>query len=557
MSEVALDAPPAGGGFLDKIERIGNKVPHPVLMFAYLIVFIAILSAILSAFDVSVTEDVIVAQPAADVAQIQEQLGGSVTVYDPHTGDLVEIPDYIREEQTFTVRSLVSLDGLRTVFSSFVDNFASFSVVAVVLVAMAGVGVAEKAGLMDALIRKLVAVAPAMLLGFFIVFVGVLSSVASDAGYLILIPLSAAAFLSIGRHPLAGLAAAYAGVGAIFAFNILITPVDSMLTEITNGVIENSPGEMETISVTANWYLSLAFSVLLAIVTVVVTQRVVEPRLGAYDASEGDPEWVAGHTAADDPAAVEAEARGLRWALYGLLACLVAIALLVAPPGAPLRDPVTDDIIGNTPFMSSLIFLITLIFLVCGVCFGLGARTMTTSNEVIAAMAATFASLSGLILMLLMIAQFIAFFNYTNIPRVAAVELAQLLERAGLGAVPLIIGFIVVILVLDIIIPGVVPKWAIFAPVFLPIFNGLGMPPQTVLAAYRIGDGPMNTMTPLMVYLPFIVTVAQRYKKDAGMGTIVALMLPYVVVIAVASTIMFVIWYVLGIPLGPGSPVDN
>ena len=120
-----------------------------------------------------------------------------------------------------------------------------------------------------------------------------------------------------------------------------------------------------------------------------------------------------------------------------------------------------------------------------------------------------------------------------------------------------IIGFIVVILVLDIIIPGVVPKWAIFAPVFLPIFNGLGMPPQTVLAAYRIGDGPMNTMTPLMVYLPFIVTVAQRYKKDAGMGTIVALMLPYVVVIAVASTIMFVIWYVLGIPLGPGSPVDN
>jgi len=158
--------------------------------------------------------------------------------------------------------------------------------------------------------------------------------------------------------------------------------------------------------------------------------------------------------------------------------------------------------------------------------------------------------------MFLMIAQFIAFFNFTNMPRVAAVAMADMLERANIGAVPLLIGFILVIVVLDLIIPGVVPKWAIFAPVFIPIFFRLGVAPQTVLAAYRVGDSPMNMLTPLMVYAPFIVTVAQRYQKDAGLGTVVALMLPYSMVILIAWIILFILWFVLGIPLGPGYPVS-
>jgi aminobenzoyl-glutamate transport protein len=220
-----------------------------------------------------------------------------------------------------------------------------------------------------------------------------------------------------------------------------------------------------------------------------------------------------------------------------------------------LRDPVSGDIIGNTPFMASLIFLITLIFLVCGIAYGKGAGTITSSADVITGVTKTFAGLAGLVFMLLMIAQFIAFFNFTNIPRVLAVQMAGLLESAGLGALPLLIGFILVIIVLDVIIPGVVPKWAIFAPVFIPIFTRLGVAPQTVLAAYRIGDSPMNVVTPLMVYLPFIVTVAQRYKRDAGMGTILALMIPYVVAITVAWILLFVAWWALGLPLGPGSPV--
>jgi aminobenzoyl-glutamate transport protein len=537
---------------LDAIERMGNKVPHPVIMFLYLIGFVAVLSAILAWADVSVTENVAIPVPKGELEDINNALGGSVVPYDVYTQTQVELPDYIIREQTFSVQSLVSTDGIRFIFSSFVDNFAAFAVVAVTFVAMMGVGVAEKAGMMAALIRKLVAIAPTILIGFIIILVGVLSSVASDAGYLILIPLGAAAFMSLGRHPLAGLAAAYAGVSAIFCVNILITPIDSMLTEITNEAIGLAGGE--PISITANYYFAVASSILMAIVAAVVTAKIVEPRLGPYDASHGEVDAVA--TDLDDDA-VAAEARGLKFAFRGFLVVVAIVTLLTAPTGAPLREPTTGAIVGTTPFMASLIFIISMLFLVCGIAYGIGAKTMQGSADVIDAVTQTFAGLAGLIFMLLMISQFIAFFNYTNMPRVAAVEMAGVLEEAGFGALPLLVGMILVIVVLNIVIPGVVPKWAIFAPVFVPIFVRLDVAPQTVLAAYRVGDSPTNVVTPLMVYLPFIVTIAQRYDKRAGIGTIVALMLPYVAALLVAWVALFVVWFVLGIPLGPGSPINT
>lgn len=541
--------PTAKGGMLDAIERVGNKVPHPVIMFLYLIAGVALLSAVLAAFGISVTETIAVPVPIQELRDLRDALGGSIIAYDVYTQEEFRVPEYVLQEQTFEVRSLLSIDGLRFVFSAFVNNFAGFAVVAVTFVAMAGVGVAEKAGMMAALIRKLVAVAPAALIGFAIIFVGVMSSVASDAGYLILIPLAATAFLTLGRHPLAGMAAAYAGVSAIFAVNVLITPIDSMLTEITNEAIGLT--DAEPISITANFYFSVASAILMAVVAVVVTQRVVEPRLGRYDRSQGDPNVVADDRTHD----AEGEARGLRYAGFGLAGMVALVLVLTLPSGAPLRDPASGAIIGNTPFMASLIFLITLVFLVCGICFGIGAGTITSSGDVIDGVTKTFAGLAGLVFMLLMISQFIAYFNYTNMPRVAAVELAGVLESAGLGALPLLLGMIVVIILLNLIIPGVVPKWAIFAPVFIPIFVRLGVAPQTVLAAYRVGDSPTNVITPLMVYLPFIVTVAQRYDRKAGIGTIVALMLPYVLFLAVAWIVLFAVWWILGIPLGPGSPV--
>ncbi|SEF13104.1 aminobenzoyl-glutamate transport protein [Arthrobacter alpinus] len=534
--------------FLNSIERLGNKIPNPTIMFVYLIAFVAVMSAILSWANVKVTDTVMTPVPTEQLQQLNDSLGGTLVPFDTSTGLAVTLPDYTVSEQTFAARSLLSADGVQVFFSSFVDNFAAFSVVAVVLIAMGGVGVAEHAGLMAALIRRIVNVAPRWSLAFILIFVGVISSVASDAGYLILIPLSAAAFLSVGRHPLAGMAAAFAGVGAIFGVNLLITPTDSMMTEITNEALGNIGAQ--PLAVTANFYFGIVCSVVLALVAVLVTVRIVEPRLGKYEMS--DP--LAAGAKGDIDAA--AETRGLRFALWSFVVVVVGVLAISLPPGAPLRDTETGELIGATPFMASLIFTISLAFLICGIFYGIGAKTLRGGDEVVGAISKTFASLGGLLVMFLMIAQFIALFNWTNLPTIAAVEAAQLLERASIPAVLLLIAFILVIFLLDIILPGLVPKWAIFAPIFLPIFASLDVAPQTLLAAYRVGDSPMNVLTPLMVYMPFIVTIAQRYKKDAGIGTVIALMIPYALWILVAWIGIFAAWFLLGIPWGPGAPVN-
>jgi aminobenzoyl-glutamate transport protein len=461
---------------------------------------------------------------------------------------------FVIKEQTTTIRSLLSISGIRFIFSSFVSNFASFSVVAVIFVAMIGIGVAEKAGLMGALIRKLVAVTPASLLTFSIVLIGGLSSIASDAGYLILIPLGGAAFLSVGRHPLVGIAAAYAGVAAPFSVNVLIAPLDAMLTEMTNEAIAlETPGE--TISITANLFFETASLIAMALVITLVTERIIEPRLGKYDPTQaGEVDEIAAPEADVDLAA---EGRGLRYSGIATVGVIAFIALLTAPPGAPLRDPDTGAIVGNTPFMDSLIFMITLLFLAAGIGYGVGARTIRNSNDAIAGVTTAFAGLSGLIFMLLIISQFIAYFNFSNLPTVIAGGMAHLLESANVHELILLIGLILIIAVLDIIIPGSMPKWAIFAPIFIPLFIRLGVAPQTVLAAYRVGDSPMNVVTPLMVYLPFIVIVSQRYVKDTGLGTIVSLMIPYTLIVLAIWIVFFVIWYALGLPLGPGYGVGT
>jgi aminobenzoyl-glutamate transport protein len=562
-ADLAAQQPDEKRSFMDKmldgIEKVGNKVPHPVIIFLGLCALVIVLSAILALFDVSVSYDVVVEAPTpVEVTDLTGTTAPDVTL----PPDTYEEPELDIQQNTIEIRSLLTVEGIRFIFTSFVPNFAGFTVVAVIFVAMMGVGVAEGAGLMAALIRKLVAVAPRNLLTFIIVFVGVLSSIATDAGYLILIPLGAAAFLSIGKHPIAGLVAAYAGVSVSFAVNALITPVDGLLTEITNEAIQIvTPGE--SIGITANLYFSIASSVFTAIVVTVVVGRVTEPRLAAYlaepvhsEISGQDQVTSAGTDESEPDVDPAAESRGLRYALYAALGAVVVIALLTVIPGAPLRHPETGGIIGDSPFMDSLVFLITLIFLVAGIGYGFGARTFSTSVDVVNSVQKTFAGLAGLIFMLLIISQFIAYFNYSNMPTAAAVGLADLLERMDVGAIWLLIGLILVICVLDIIMPGVVPKWAIFAPIFIPLFTRLGVAPQTVLAAYRIGDSPFNVITPLMVYLPFIILTAQRYQKDAGLGTIISLMLPYTIIVLITWVLFFVLWYVLGIPLGPGYPVE-
>jgi aminobenzoyl-glutamate transport protein len=528
---------------LDGIERIGNKVPHPAIIFLALCGFVIVLSAVLSAVGVSVTYDVV--EPPAPVVHEQE-LGGSdypeVTV----EKDYLEADQLDVRQETTEIESMLSRDGISFFFSSFVSNFAGFSVVAVVFVAMIGVGVAEAAGLMGALIRKLVGVAGGGSLTFIIVLVGGLSSVATDAGYLILIPLAAAAFYSVKRNPIAGLAIAYAGVSAGFAVNVLLTPLDGLLTEVTNEAIHLSDPNL-SIDLTANLWFSIASTIFVALVMTFIAQRITEPALGTYagtpDQTEGEDEIPAD------------ESRGLRFAGLFTLVGLGIVTLLTVLPDAPLRNPETGAMFNNSPLMESLIFIITMLFLVAGIGFGIGARTFSSSVDVIAGIEKAFAGLAGLVFLLLLISQFIAYFNYSNMPTVIAVKMADFLEQADVGALPLLIGFILVIVLLDIIIPGSLPKWAIFAPIFIPLFMRLGVAPQTVLAAYRVGDSPANVITPLMVYLPFIVIVARRYDKTAGVGTIISLMIPYTLILLVAWMAFFAAWFLLGIPMGPGSPV--
>ena len=557
MTAATAQAPEhtAMGRLLDVIERAGNRVPHPVMMFLYLIIGVILLSAALAFAGVSVTDEIVVPDAVPVTPGYYEDTTQPILEPAPADLNLGYEDGFHLEQVTIPIRSLLDAEGIRFLFTSFVPNFAGFGVIAVTFVALMGAGVAEASGLMAALIRLLVGASPRRLLAFVLIFVGVLSSIATDAGYLILVPLGAAAFMSVGRHPLAGMAACFAGVGAIFGVNPIPGPIDAQITEITNealGAAGSAP-----LTILANYWFSIVSSILLAVVAALITERVIEPRLGAFQpATAGGPDGISIEDEADavhDPAS---ERRGLRYALIAFAGFIGLVLLLTLPPGAPLRDPLTGDIIGTTPFMDSLLFIISMTFLISGIGYGIGARTFTSSNDVIAAVTKTFAGLAGLVFMLLMISQFIAYFNYSNLPSVLAIALAEWLETAGIPALPLLIGMIVVILLLDVLMPGLIPKWAIFAPILIPLFIQLGVPPQTGLAAYRVGDSPMNVVTPLMVYLPFMVTIAQRYDKNAGIGTIIALMLPFVVIVAAVWTTLFVVWFLLGLPLGPGYPVS-
>jgi aminobenzoyl-glutamate transport protein len=414
-----------------------------------------------------------------------------------------------------------------------------FTAVGVIIVAMLGVGVAESAGLVGALIRKMVQVAPRKALTYILVFVGVISSIAADAGYLVLIPLGAAAFLSLRRHPLAGLAASFAGVAAVFTVNILIKPLDGILTGITNDAIHLLNPAL-SIDLTANWWFSLASVFMLTIVVGVITDKVVEPRLGEYTGEK--PEETGGLS--------KEESRGLKYTLWALIGTLVFFAILTVPKGAILRNPETGALVGNSPFMNGLIVFITLVFLITGLAYGIGAGTIKGITDVTKAMEKAVSGLGGLIFLLFIISQFLAIFNFSNMATLAAVKVGDMLEHAGLGPLPLLIGFVIVVLVLDLIMTGAIPKWAIFAPIFIPLLMRLHVGPEAVLAAYRVGDGPMNAVSPLNAYFALIVTFAQKYQKNAGVGTIVALMLPYVVVVTIVWIVLLVIWQVLGLPWG-------
>ena len=500
---------------LDAVERIGNSVPHPVVIFLILIAAVMVLSHILYLFGASVSYQVI----------------------NPETDKV--------ETATTAANSLLTAEGIRHIYTRIVPNFLGFSAVGLLIIAMIGVGVAEEAGLVNALIRKLVAVSPRWALIYILAFVGILSSIASDAGYLVLIPLAGTAFLSIGRHPLAGLALGFAGVASAFNINMIVKPLDAVLTEITNDAIHMVNPTL-SIELTANLLFSMASVVILTIVIALVSERIIEPRLGKYQGEES----TANVPVQQSAEMTAEETRGLRYAALGLLAVVVFFGLLTIPSGAPLRNPQTGILIGNSPFMNGLITLIMVLFLATGIAYGIGAKTINKVSDVIAAMTKAVAGLGGTILLFVVISQFVDYFNYSNIPTLMAVTMADVLKSANIGSLWLLLAFIVVVTILNLFFTPAIAKWAIFAPVFVPLFVQLAVDPSAVLAAYRVGDLPTNAITPLNAYFALVVGFAQKYDKNAGVGTVVALMLPYVIWIGVIWTVFFAAWYLFGLPWG-------
>jgi aminobenzoyl-glutamate transport protein len=497
---------------LDIVEKAGNKVPHPAVLFFLLIVIVIVLSQVLSSFGVGVSYERI----------------------DPltHKVDVV----------TTSVRSLLSADGIRMIFTTVVSNFINFGPVGIILVAMIGIGLAERSGLIGALIRKIVMVAPRQTITAIVVALGVMSSIASDAGYLVLIPLGAAAFLSMGRHPLVGLAAAFAGVAAAFGANFLVKPIDGILAEMTNDAA-HIVDPAKSIAITANFYFGVASSIVLIVVCTFITDWVIEPRLGKY---EGESLAEGKQNLSTD------ESRGLIYAILTLVATLAGLCLLTLPQGAPLRNPTTGEIIGDSPFMASLVFIIMIVFLLTGIAYGIGAKTIKSTNDGIDAVTKTISDLGGLLILFFVISQFVAYFNFSNIGTILAVKLANILKEANPGNMTLLLGFIGIGFLMSIPVPNILPKWAIMAPIFVPLFLKLGIAPDVVLAAYRVSDSPPNVINPLLPHFALVVGFAQVYQKEAGVGTIVALMLPYAVATFIAWVLLFFAWYSLGMPFGPG-----
>ncbi|TVQ63774.1 MAG: AbgT family transporter [Phycisphaerales bacterium] len=526
--------------FLDVVEKVGNKVPHPAVIFLLLLGAVVVFSQVMAWTGVSVEYEVIVPQTReAQMDPVTDPMHYGMGSY-PGYAAILEA-ETVMETRTATARSLLSVEGLRFMYTSLIPNFMAFTAVGLIIVAMLGVGVAEESGLIKAMIRKLVVIAPPKLLIYIMVFVGILSSIAADAGYLVLIPLAGAAFLSVGRHPLAGLAAGFAAVAGAFTVNVLIKPLDAVLVEFTNDAIHLVDPDV-SIGLASNLWFSIVSVLVLTVVIAVITERVIEPRLGKFEGERP--------TEDSGGALSPEEKRGLLFAAVGLLGTLIFFGLLSLPAGAPLRDPDTGALIGNTPFMNGLIAFIATVFFVSGFAYGIGSGTMKKFSDVIKAMEKAVSTLGSLIFLLFIIAQFIAFFNYSNMAAILAVSMSNALTGASIGPVWLLLGFILVVVLLDFLITGAIAKWAIFAPIFVPLLMRLGVEPEAVLAAYRVADSPINMITPLNAYFALVVVFCQKYDKQAGVGTVVALMLPYVLVLLTLWTVLFVVWQVFGLPWG-------
>ncbi|MEM9158488.1 MAG: AbgT family transporter [Verrucomicrobiota bacterium] len=496
---------------LGRAENIGNRLPDPLTIFVILTACVALASWLFAGV-------------SAEVVQRDGTVANKV------------------------VTSLFSMEGIRWALLSAIDNFIGFAPLGPVLVIMIGIGVAERTGLIATGLQILVGKAPASMLPGAVVFAGVLSSMAADAGYVVLTPLGALLFAGFGRHPIAGLAAAYAGVSGGYSANLLITGLDPLLAGIT-GQAAQIIDPSYSVTAVSNYYFILASTFLVTAIGTWVTVKIVEPMLG---------EWMPPDNLdlANQAQEIAPEESRAFWISLSLGALFLLISFSLAIPGGPLHDETAPgqpgiDALGS--FFSSIEILITFIFIVPGIVFGVLTKRIRNDKDVAKLAADSMASMGAYLVLAFIAGQFVAWFNYTQVGSITAVKGAMGLEAIGLTGIPLLLAFLLVAAAMNVFVGSASAKWAFMAPIFVPMLMQMGIAPEATQAAYRVGDSVTNIITPLMPYLPIIIVFAQRYQPDAGLGTIIASMLPYSFAFLIAWTLLLIAWLSLGIPLGPGA----
>ena len=506
--------------FLASVEFLGNLLPHPITLFFWACVGIILLSG------------------------IADWLG--VSAIDPRPeGARGRAPDGVVE-----VFSLLSSEGLRMIVSKLVTNFTGFAPLGTVLVALLGVSLAEHSGLLSAAMRSLVLGAPRKLVTFTVVLAGILSNTASELGYVVLIPLSAMIFHSLGRHPLAGLAAAFAGVSGGYSANLFLGTIDPLLAGLTSSAAQIIDPTYE-IGPEANLFFMQISVVVIAFVGSWVTEKIVEPRLGEYDHKQASVDL------ADDQIErlSSIEKRGLLWAGITFLIMLGVLALTVIPESGVLRHPETGAVAGS-PFLKGIVAFIFVLFAIPGFVYGRIVGSMKSDTEVINAMSKSMGTMGMYIVLVFFASQFVAYFKWTNLGTILAISGANLLTDMHLTGPEVFLFFIFMCAGVNLMIGSSSAQWAATGPIFVPMLMLIGYAPETIQAAYRIGDSVTNLVTPMMSYFGLILAMATRYEKNIGIGTLVAMMLPYSLVFLVCWIALFYLWvFVLGLPVGPGSPV--
>ncbi len=499
-----MSQPSTNRGFIRIIEKGGNALPHPAILFA--------IFALITLF----------------VSGLGSWLNWS-NIH-PATGE------------TVNVVNLLSKEGLHRILLNMVTSYTGFAPLGIVMVALLGIGVAESSGLISTAVKSLLIKAPPKSITFMVVFTGILSNVASDVGYILIIPLAGIIFHSLGRHPIAGMAAAFAGVSGGFSANILIGTIDPLLAGLSTEAAQILDPDY-VVMPTANYYFMSVSTILITFLGTFVTDKIVEPRLGKYT---GDvvPEEVTQLTAL--------ERKGLRRTGWTSLIWVVIILMGLIPDNGLLRGP--DNSILHSPILRGFIAFLFLFASSLGIVYGYTVGKFKKSSDVINGMNSSFKTLVSFLVLVFFASQFVAWFQWSNLGVLLAISGAEFLQNLNIGLIPLVILFIIFSAFINLFMGSASAKWAIMAPVFIPIFMLLGYSPELSQAVYRVGDSVTNIISPMMSFFALIIVYFQKYQKDAGFGTLVGNMLPYSITFFIGWTLLMILWIILGLPLGPEAP---